>query len=72
MVGERIVDPQTGREYVVTWDGARGSASLLGEDDYRYRRQQPDVKGRMTRDAIGPLGFRPTDVKCNVPVDWEW
>jgi hypothetical protein len=67
MVGDVVVDAQTGREYVVTWSG--GS---LADHDPHYTRQRASAKDEMTANAIGPLGFRPTDVKCDVKVDWPW
>lgn len=71
MVGDQVRDPVTGQTFEVTWDGARGSASLCGCDAH-YTRQQRSATADYTKSAIGAIGIRPSDVKCHVPVDWEW
>jgi hypothetical protein len=70
-LNDTVRDPQTGRLYQVTWDGGKTSAPLVGLDP-RYTRQRSDATNDYTRGAIGPLGLRPSDVKCEVKVDWPW
>jgi hypothetical protein len=71
MASDEVKDPISGETYVVSWNGSRGSASLIGTDP-RYTRQRPGATDHYTQNAVGPLGFRPTDVKCEVKVDWPW
>lgn len=59
MKSETVIDPITQREYTVSWDGSKGCASLLGDDD-RYRRLRSDAKDWMTRSATFTLDFRPS------------
>lgn len=68
MVNDVVRDPITGEEFTVTWNGG----SLANDDDWRYRRQRSDVKDRLTSEAVMGVGLRPSQVKCDVKVDWEW
>lgn len=57
MQGDTVRDPVTGREFVVSWDGARGSASLLNHDE-RYAGQRPGAKDQMTSGATLTIDLR--------------
>lgn len=66
-----VRDPVSGQSYEVSWDGRRGSASLLGTDE-RYTRQRSNATAHYTSGAIGELGIRPDQIRCDVKVDWPW
>lgn len=61
MAGDEVRDPVSGQTYVVSWDGSKGSASLVGIDP-RYTRQRSDARDHMTRGATMTLDVRPKSV----------
>lgn len=61
MRGDVVRDPVSGREFIVSWDGSKGSVSLAGTDP-RYTRQRADARDHMTRGATMTLDVRPRSV----------
>jgi hypothetical protein len=60
-IGDVVVDPVSKREYVIHWNGSKGSASLVGTDP-RYTRQRSDARDHLTRGATMTLDVRPKSV----------
>jgi hypothetical protein len=56
MRGEIVVDPVSGLEYVISWDGSRGQT--LQDYDTNSTRQRPGAKEYMTSGATLTLDLR--------------
>ena len=57
MVGDCVVDPVTGREFVVCWDGSGGETLL--DYDTHYTRQRAGAKDAAMHCGMLTIDLRP-------------